>query len=219
MVEQGAGSPQDLDDARRALKVAEANLALAKARLAKTRIIAPFDGMVGARVSPGAFLRAGSAITDLAQIVELRVNFSAPERYLSKLSRGAEVTVSTTAYPGYTLQGKIDVVEPVLDPATRSAQRRRAGVEIRAGKFRPGMSANVSAVLSQRTNALTIPSEAVFAEGNQTFVYVVKPDSTVARTRGDAGHAPLRRGRGGGRARARRARRARRPPEALRGPR
>jgi len=31
-------------------------------------------------------------------------------------------------------------------------------------------------------NALTIPNEAVFAEGNQTFVYVVGPDSTVART-------------------------------------
>jgi hypothetical protein len=44
------------------------------------------------------------------------------------------------------------------------------------------MSANVSAVLSERMNALTIPNEAVFAEGNQTFVYVVGPDSTVART-------------------------------------
>jgi hypothetical protein len=31
-------------------------------------------------------------------------------------------------------------------------------------------------------NALTIPNEAVFAEGNQTFVYVVGPDSTVSRT-------------------------------------
>lgn len=49
-------------------------------------------------------------------------------------------------------------------------------------RFRPGMSANVSAVLSERMNALTIPSEAVFAEGTQTFVYVVGPDSTVART-------------------------------------
>jgi membrane fusion protein (multidrug efflux system) len=49
------------------------------------------------------------------------------------------------------------------------------------GKFRPGMSANVSAVLSERMNALTVPNEAIFAEGSQTFVYVVKADSSVAR--------------------------------------
>jgi len=36
-------------------------------------------------------------------------------------------------------------------------------------------------VLSQRQNALTIPSEAIFAEGDQSFAYVVKTDSTVTR--------------------------------------
>lgn len=181
IVEQKAGAPQDLDDAAAALKVAEANLAVAKARLAKTQIVAPFDGIIGARrVSIGTFLRAGQAITDLANIDAIRVNFSAPERFLSRLSRGAEVAVSTTAFPGYQLKGKIIAIEPVLDPATRSA-RIVAEVANPARKFRPGMSANVSAVLSERPNALTIPNEAVFAAGNQSFVFVVKPDSTVAR--------------------------------------
>jgi len=182
VVDQGAGAPQDLDDAAAALKVADANLALAGARLAKTRIVAPFAGTLGARrVSPGAFLRGGQPITDLAQLAELRVNFSAPERYLAQLKRGAEVSVSTTAYPGYQLKGRIDVVDPVLDEATRSA-RVMARLRNPGGKFRPGMSANVSAVLSQRANAITIPDEAVFAEGDQSFVYVVKADSTVTRS-------------------------------------
>lgn len=47
--------------------------------------------------------------------------------------------------------------------------------------MRPGMSANVSAVLGVRPGALTIPTEAVFGSGNQSFVFVVKPDSTVQR--------------------------------------
>ena len=182
VVDQGAGAPQDLDDAAAALKVAEANLALSKSRLSKTRITAPFSGALGARrVSPGAFIRAGQAITDLAKLDELRVNFSAPERYLGQLHRGAEVEISTTAYPGYALRGRIDVVDPVLDPGTRSA-RIVARLRNPGGKFRPGMSANVSAVLSQRQHALTIPSEAIFAEGNQSFAYVVKTDSTVTRS-------------------------------------
>jgi membrane fusion protein (multidrug efflux system) len=181
IVDQKAGAPQDLDDAAAALKVAEANLALAKARFAKTRIVAPFDGIIGARrVSVGTFLRAGQAITDLANIDAIRVNFSAPERFLSRLTRGAEVAVSTTAYPGYELKGTIVVIEPVVDSATRSA-RIVARVQNPGRKFRAGMSANVSAVLSQRPNAMTIPNEAVFASGNQSFVFVVKEDSTVAR--------------------------------------
>lgn len=182
VVDQGAGAPQDLDDAAAALKVAEANLALARSRLEKTHIVAPWAGIVGARrVSPGAFVRAGETLTELAYIQEIKVTFSAPERYLSTLQRGNPVSVSTTAYPGYALEGSIDVVEPVLDANLRSA-RILARVSNPGGKFRPGMSANVTAVLGQRLQALTIPNEAVFVEGNQSFVFVVKPDSTVTRT-------------------------------------
>ncbi len=43
------------------------------------------------------------------------------------------------------------------------------------------MSANIAAVLGERPNAITVPNEAVFANGNQSFVFVVKPDSSVAR--------------------------------------
>lgn len=181
VVDQKAGAPQDLDDAAAALKVAEANLALAKARFAKTRIVAPFDGIIGARrVSVGTFLRAAETITDLANIDQIRVIFSAPERFVSRLSRGAEVTVSTTAFTGAELRGKIIVVEPVLEPGTRTV-RIVAEVANPGRKFRPGMSANVSAVLSERPDALTIPSEAVFGSGDQSFVFVVKSDSTVTR--------------------------------------
>jgi membrane fusion protein, multidrug efflux system len=181
VVDQGAGAPQDLDDASAALKVADANLKLANARISKTRIVAPFDGTIGARkVSVGTFLRAGQAITELANIDAIRVNFSAPERFVARLSKGAEVAVSTTAFTGVTLSGKIIVIEPVIDLTTRSA-RVVARVQNSGRKFRPGMSANVSAVLGERPSALTIPNEAVFGSGDQSFVFIVKADSTVAR--------------------------------------
>jgi membrane fusion protein (multidrug efflux system) len=181
IVDQGAGAPQDLDDAAATLKVAEANLDLARARLAKTKIVAPFNGIIGARrVSVGTFLRAGQPIAELANIDDIRVNFSAPERYLPHLSQGASVNVSTPAFPGAISKGTIIVIEPVIEIATRSA-RVVARVPNPGRKFRPGMSANVSAVLGERPTALTIPNEAVVGSGNQSFVFVVKDDSTVAR--------------------------------------
>jgi membrane fusion protein (multidrug efflux system) len=181
VVDQNAGAPQDLDDAAAVLKVAEANLAVATARYAKTRVTAPFDGVIGARrVSIGTFLRPGQPIADLVNIDEIRVTFSAPERFLSSLSRGNPVTVSVPAYPGHEVTGEIIVIEPVVDEGTRSV-RVVARVKNPERKFRPGMSGNVSAVLGERPNAVTIPNEAVFGSGNQTFVFIVKPDSTVAR--------------------------------------
>ncbi len=182
LVDQKLAATQELDDVSAALKIAEADLALIQAQLTKTKIVAPFTGLVGTRrVSPGTFLRSGDPITDLAQVDELRIIFYAPERYLPELRPGAQVTVSTAAYPGYELKGRINVVEPVVDPATRTV-KITAKVGNSNLRFRPGMSADVSAVLSERKNALIIPDEAIFAEGDQNLVYVIKPDSSVART-------------------------------------
>jgi membrane fusion protein (multidrug efflux system) len=179
---QGAGTPQDLDDAAAELKIAEADVALARARLAKTHIVAPFAGRVGARsVSPGAFLQSGTPITQLSQVHRIKVSFSAPERYVPKLKRGARVRISTTAFPGEFLDGTIDVVDPVLDPETRSGLVVALATNPNE-RFRPGMSANVSTVMSERAQALTIPAESIFAEGEQTLVFVVQADSTVTRT-------------------------------------
>jgi membrane fusion protein (multidrug efflux system) len=181
VVDQNAGAAQDLDDAEARLKVAQAELALAQAHLDKARITAPFDGVVGARrVSPGEYLNPGDPIVPLAMMTEIRITFSAPERFVPKLKRGNKLTIGVTAYPNETWEGRIDVVDPVLDSQTRSA-RILARVKNPDSRLRPGMSASVSAVLSERPDALTVPSEAVVAEGEQFFVYMVKPDSTVTR--------------------------------------
>jgi membrane fusion protein (multidrug efflux system) len=179
VVEQKAGTQQDLDDAIASLKVAEANLKLAQTRFDKTRITAPFSGLIGSRrISIGTFLRAGETITELANLYEIRVSFSAPERYLAQLKRGAEVIVSSPVFPGHEVKGKIIAIEPVIDSETRSA-RIVARVQNPGQKFRPGMSANVSVILTERPEALTIPIQAVFANGNQSFVYMLNADSTV----------------------------------------
>lgn len=181
LVDKGAAARQQWDDVSAALKVAQANLDLADDQLKKTRIVAPFSGVVGARqISPGAYLRSGTPVTTLAKLDEVKVKFSAPERYLADLQRGAVVTVSTTAFPGYPLTGTIDVIEPVLDPVTRSATvtARLKNPEM---KFRSGLSADVAVVLSSRPAALAIPSEAIFVEGDLFLTYVVGDSGVVSR--------------------------------------
>ena len=178
----GAISPQELEDAQTSLHVAEAVAALARARLEKTRIRAPFPGLVGVRrVSRGAYMREGQVITDLTRVDEMKVTFSAPERFAKELKPGIDVELRTPAFPGETFVGKLSVVDPVVDPGTRTL-RLVARIPNRGFRLRPGMSADVSVTLAERNQALVVPDEAVFAQGNQSFVYVVNADSTVALT-------------------------------------
>jgi len=181
LLTENAISQQGMDDARTALKVAAANAALAKARFDKTRIRAPFPGLAGRRrVSRGAYLSSGDVITDLARVDEMKVTFSAPERYAQQLRVGVPVDVTTPAYENDHFPGRISVVDPVIDPQTRTVQLV-ARIPNTARKLRPGMSANVSVTFSERPGALVVPDEAVFAEGNQSFVFVVTDSNSVDR--------------------------------------
>ena len=181
LVAENAISTQARDDAATALKIAEADAALARARFDKTRIRAPFAGLVGRRrVSRGAYLRSGDVITDLARVDEMKVTFSAPERYAAQLKLGVPVDVTTPAYPNDHFPGRIGVVDPVIDPQTRTVQLV-ARIPNPARKLRPGMSANISVTFAERTGALVVPDEAVFAEGNQSFVFVVNDSNAVDR--------------------------------------
>jgi membrane fusion protein (multidrug efflux system) len=181
LFERNVISSKELEDASIDLRVAEADYEVAQARLAKTRIRAPFSGLAGRRrVSKGAYLSVGERITELARVDRMRVRFAAPERYMGDLRVGVQVAIQTPAYPGETFLGRLSVVDPIVDPQSRTVQLV-ASVPNPGSRLRPGMSADVRVTIAQRSNALMVPDEAVFAEGNQDFVYLVKADSTVAR--------------------------------------
>lgn len=180
LIEQQAIPQQGLDDASTALKIAEADAALAHARYDKTRIRAPFAGVIGRRrVSRGAYLQSGTVITELARVDEMKVGFAAPERYLPLLKVGGVVDVTTPAFADAHFPGRISVVDPVIDPQTRTIQVL-ARIPNPSRRLRPGMSANVAVTFAERPGALVVPDEAVFAQGNQSFVFVVGDSNKVA---------------------------------------
>jgi membrane fusion protein (multidrug efflux system) len=181
LAERGNVSAKELDGARADLGVAEANAQASRARLDKTRIRAPFAGIIGRRqISPGAYVTAGQAIADLAQLDELRLSFEAPERFAGRLRVGTPVEVRTAAFPDRPVTGTVRVIDPVIDPRTRTLSLL-ARVPNPGRAFLPGMSANVIATLSERPNALVVPDAAVFAEGSQSYVFLIKADSSVAK--------------------------------------
>ncbi len=177
-----AVSTAQWDAANAAYQVAAANAQVAQVEYEKTRIRAPFSGVVGARrVSVGAQVSPGTVLVQMARPDLMKVTCNAPERYIGLLHAGDDVSVTTAAYPGETFHGRITVVEPIVDTETRTVHVV-AEIPNPSGHLRSGMSANVAVTLAMRPNALVVPDEAIFAEGAQTFVYVVGDSGTVAKT-------------------------------------
>lgn len=161
------------DQAASGVQVAEARLNLAEARLAKMRIVAPFDGVVGIRnVSIGDYVRDGAELINVEDIRTLKVDFRLPERYFTQLKTGLPVEVIADALPGRRYAGSIDAINPRVEASGRSLEVR-AKLTNTDGQLRPGMFARVQVLLGDRPNALMVPEEAVVPLGEDFFVYTV----------------------------------------------
>jgi membrane fusion protein (multidrug efflux system) len=170
------------DQAASNVQVAEARLKLAEARLAKMKIVAPFDGVVGIRnVSIGDYVRDGADLVNVEDIRTLKADFRLPERYLPQLKPGLPVEVAADALPGSAYAGAIEAINPRIDASGRSLEVR-ARLDNADGRLRPGMFARVRVLLGDRPNALMVPEEAVVPLGDDFFVYTVA-DGKAKRVR------------------------------------
>lgn len=174
-------SQQALDSSAATLSVQEATVQLAEAKLARMRIKAPFSGVVGLRnVSVGDFVKEGADLINIEDISTLRVDFKLPETTLGRLAVGQQVELQSDAAPGASFKGKLDALDPQLDPNGRSVAAR-ARLDNAAGKLRPGMFVRVRLVFGQRQGALMVPEQAIVS-GGQPAVFVVE-DGKVKLTK------------------------------------
>lgn len=164
-------SAQAIDDAREALNQSVARHAEIKARLDKSTVIAPFEGVAGLRqVSPGAYVKAGQDIARLEGIGTLKLDFRLPELYLGRIKTKQEAAVRLDAFAGETFRGEIYAIEPAVDEQSRTVLLR-AHVPNPGVRLKPGMFARVQLVLEIRENALIVPEQALVPQGKDRFVY------------------------------------------------
>lgn len=161
------------------------------ARLEATRkplvsfpVVSPASGVVLARkVQPGQYVKAGDVLYDLADFSSVWVEAAVFEGDLAVLKPGQRAEVRLTAVPDQVFVGRVAIVEPALDPATRTAKVR---VELAnpQGVLKPQMYANVRiAVPTGNQHQLTVPASAVIDTGRRHVVYVeVRPNEFVPRS-------------------------------------
>jgi len=179
-------SGQAKDEADNNLRISEASLQLAEAKLAKMEIRAPFAGIIGLRiVSLGDYVKEGADLVNLESIDPLKVDFRVPEMFMRQVQVGQTLEVALDALPGKTFEGRVLAVNPLIDAAGRAVVVR-AVVRNSDTSLRPGMFARVRLITRDSKESLVLPEQALVPQGDQQFVFKVVNDRAV-RTKVDVG--------------------------------
>jgi len=181
-----AVSQATLDGDAANLRSARAQVAEQQAVVDKKFIRAPFAGRIGIRaVDPGQYVAPGTKLVTLQSLDPIFIDFYLPQQSLAQLAVGQRVTVTTTAVTGQSFVGRIDAINPQVDPATRNVQLR-ARLNNEGQRLLPGMYAKVVIDSGAEQRLLTLPQTAIVYNPYGASVYVVRP-AGAAGTAGTAG--------------------------------
>ena len=164
---QAQAARSQLAQARAQATQASAAVQLAAVNLEKTIIRAPIDGVIVARnVDVGqtvaASLQAPTLFLIANDLTRMQVLADIDEADVGQLQQNSRVTFTVDAYPSDTFEGHISQIR--LAPQTvQNVVTYTAVVDVSnpEGKLKPGMTANVTAIVAERENVLTLPNAAL----------------------------------------------------------
>jgi len=173
-------SASELDQRLARRDADRAALSAAEARLAETRVRAPFAGRVGLRrVSLGSLVTPTTVITTLDDTDTIKLDVDVPETALARLAVGLPVEARSAAWPDLVFRGHVGSIDTRVDPVSRTLTVR-ALLPNEEQRLRPGMFLTVN-LLREDVTALMIPEQAIVPEQARQFVLVVGAGNVVEK--------------------------------------
>ncbi|MBY0273530.1 MAG: efflux RND transporter periplasmic adaptor subunit [Alphaproteobacteria bacterium] len=165
-------SLQDLEAAETDVKSSEADLILAKEKLEKTKIRAPFDGALSERqVGKGSYVTEGDALVRIQDITPIRLKFTIPQKEIPLIKVGDKVLATTDVYPEVIFAGTVEAIEPAVDESSRSVMIF-ATFPNEDKKLIPGLYACAELKTTLNTkNSLFVPEQALVIRPTGNYVY------------------------------------------------
>jgi cobalt-zinc-cadmium efflux system membrane fusion protein len=205
LVEIGAASREELEQATTKLRAAESDVASMRQRLillglspqrvsslrsssqvnSEVSLPAPVAGTVIERsTNPGEVIEANKELLRVADLSSVWVIGQVYEKDLPNIRIGSGASITSNAYPGRVFRGRISYLDPALDPATRTAQVR---IELAnpGQALKLGMYVNIAfaTVGGSESTAPVVPMAAVQNVNNQQVVFVAMNDPNVFTVR------------------------------------
>jgi membrane fusion protein (multidrug efflux system) len=179
-------SQSDYDSAEADFRSGQGAVDAIQAIIDKKTVRAPFDGVAGIRqINLGQYITAGQSMVSLQVFDPIYVNFYVPQQDLGKLTVGQTVSVAVDAFPDQTFQGKITALNSQVDPTSRNLQIQ-ATVQNPGRKLRPGMFAQVSALLGDDEHVVAIPTSSISfgPEGESVYLLTEVTDKGGKKMKG-----------------------------------
>jgi cobalt-zinc-cadmium efflux system membrane fusion protein len=132
---------------------------------------APIQGVIDARnVTLGQAVEPNTALFHISDRSQVMVSAHVYEEDVGKVKLGQEAYVHVISYPNQAFVGKITLIEPNLDPLTRTVNIwiTLANPE---GILKPGMFARADVVLKKNATALAVPNAAILEANGEKFVF------------------------------------------------
>lgn len=181
LVAIGGISQQDYEATATTIATIDADIAAQEAQLRRTKIIAPFEGIVGIRsISEGAIVSPTTTIAQLQQVHPLKIDFTVPEQYYPYLKTDKTVFFSVKGVSD-SLEGKISSIDPGADATTRTI-RARAIVPNPNRKLIAGAYAEVTIPIESNNEALLIPTQSILLTTRDKKVVLVANGKATMQT-------------------------------------
>ena len=175
-----AVSSAQVEEAKAALAVADANRAAAQFEVDRRIIDAPFAGTVGLTdVEVGDYLALGAEVVDIYDTSQLLVEFEVSETAASSVRIGLPLELVTPSLIGRVFTGRVEAYDAAINAATRTL-RVRATVENTDRVLLPGMtfSVNFSSISSPLP---VVPAVAISWSGEGAAVWRIGEDNLPER--------------------------------------
>jgi HlyD family secretion protein len=179
---------EEIAQAQAQVQAARGALKTIQDRVAETKILAPFDGIVlekyadvGAFVSP-SMVGGGSASASSSSILMLtsdrqQVVVNISESQIAKIKLGQAVTIEADAFPGEKFTGRVEQIAPQAKVAQNvTSVEVRVSILLTSKKLATGMNVEAQFAVGQLANALFVPNAAVVRQSQGAGVYVLRQD-------------------------------------------
>lgn len=173
LIESGE-KKEEIRAAAKGLTQAEIKVKTAQMNLEKTKIKAPFSGLIhDIKVSPQEHVTSGRELFTLVNIDRIRVHAKVLESEIAKMKVGREVDLKFSAYPGKIFKGEVKAISPVINP-----QDKTCNVIIDVAnpekEIKPGMHVEVEIAAEIHKGKLLIPQDAVLVRSGRKLAFVVE---------------------------------------------
>ncbi|OGD35026.1 MAG: hypothetical protein A2V45_02050 [Candidatus Aminicenantes bacterium RBG_19FT_COMBO_58_17] len=173
LIESGV-KQEEVMAAAKGLTQAEIDAKIAQMELERTKIRAPFAGIISdIKVSPQEYISPGRELFTLVDISKIKVQARVLESEIGKMKVGYEATLRFSAYPGKTFKGHVEAVSPIINPEDRTCAVHIA-VDNTQEEIKPGMHAEVEIAADIYKDRVLVPQEAVLVRGGRKLVFAVE---------------------------------------------